>query len=70
MAAANYGIEAMWTRQPWLLKGFDKLTATIARTVAGTFPTVIAKDVIQEMRVIYHVARPLVWHEGVGRIEG
>ena len=43
MSAANYGIEAMWTRQPWLLKGFDKLPATIARAVAGAFFTAKAK---------------------------
>ena len=60
MSAANYGIEAIWTRQPWLLKGFDKQTATIARAVAGTFSTVKAKDAIRGMRVIYHVAQLLV----------
>jgi hypothetical protein len=39
MSTAAYGIEAIWEDQAWLLKGFNKLSATIGRAVAGTFST-------------------------------
>jgi len=39
MSTAAYGIEAMWEGQKRLSSGFDKLTASIVRAVAGTFRT-------------------------------
>jgi hypothetical protein len=46
MSAAAYGMEVIWKSQPWILKGFDKLTLAIARAVAGTFGTTAAGDTI------------------------
>jgi len=35
ISTATYGVEAIWEDQKWLLKGFDKLTVTIAQAVAA-----------------------------------
>jgi hypothetical protein len=37
MSTAAYGVEAIWDGQKWLFDGFDKLTKTIGRTIAGIF---------------------------------
>jgi hypothetical protein len=41
------GVEAIWEGQQWLADGFDNLTRTIGRTVAGTFSTTKAEDGIR-----------------------
>jgi hypothetical protein len=47
MSTAAYGVEAIWEGQKWLSDGFDKLTRTIGRTVAGTFSTAKGDDAIR-----------------------
>jgi hypothetical protein len=46
MSTAAYGVEAIWEGQKWLSDGFDKLTRTIGRVVAGTFSTAKGDDAI------------------------
>jgi hypothetical protein len=47
MSTAAYGVEAIWEGQKWLFDGFDKLTKTIGRTVAGTFSSTKGEDAIR-----------------------
>jgi ribonuclease HI len=47
MSTAAYGVEAIWEGQQWLVDGFDKLTRSIGRVVAGTFSTTKAEDAIR-----------------------
>jgi ribonuclease HI len=47
MSTAAYGVEAIWEGQKWLADGFDKLTTTIGRTVAGTFSSTKGDDAIR-----------------------
>jgi hypothetical protein len=47
MSTAAYGVEAIWEGQKWLADGFDKLTKTIGRTVAGTFSSTKGEDAIR-----------------------
>ena len=47
MSTAAYRVEAMWEDQQWLLEGFDRLTISIARAVAGTFSSTKGSDVIR-----------------------
>jgi hypothetical protein len=47
MSTAAYGVEAIWEGQQWLSDGFDKLTRTIGRTVAGMFSTAKGEDTIR-----------------------
>jgi hypothetical protein len=47
MSAAAYGMEIIWRDQKWVLKGFERLTHSIAKAVAGTFSTTMAEDTIR-----------------------
>jgi hypothetical protein len=46
MSTATYGIEAIWKDQKWLLNGFNKITVSITRAVAGTDSTAKGEDAI------------------------
>jgi hypothetical protein len=37
MSRATNGAEAIWKGRSWMFEGFDKLTTTIVRKIAGTF---------------------------------
>jgi len=47
MSTAAYGVEAIWERQEWLFKGFNKLTAALGRAVAGIFSTAKGDDAMR-----------------------
>jgi hypothetical protein len=44
---AAYGMEVIWWNQKWALKGFERLTHSIAKAVAGTFSATSAGDTIR-----------------------
>jgi hypothetical protein len=47
MSTAAYGVEALREGQKWLSDGFDKLTKTIGKTVAGTFSSTKGEEAIR-----------------------